>query len=153
MSAPKKRLATVNHRIHPSDTVENVVEYDRKIIDDPRVKIEISRRCGLSPVSSSQANAFQTLKRCVHAQYPDASVGPGLFIANSDSRHFWDVADNIYRFNPIRITNEETKLFHGIDERISIDNLVRVCIFMRNFIEQTDATLSPRKPTKSKYND
>ena len=150
---PEKATATVNHRIHPSDTIENVVEYDRKIIDDPRVKIEISRSLRPSPVSSSQANAFQTLKRCVHAQYPDASVGPGLFIANSDSRHFWDVADNIYRFNPIRITNEETKLFHGIDERISIDNLVRVCIFMRNFIEQTDATFSQRKHAKSKYNE
>ena len=55
------------------------------------------------------------------------------------------MTDNIYRFNPIRITNEETKLFHGIDERISTGNLIRVCIFMRNFIEQTDNNFSKRR--------
>lgn len=149
---PGKADATINHRIHPCDTLENVLAYDKKIIDDPRVKVEVVKSLRPSPVSSPNTNAFNTLKKCVHAQYPDASVGPGLFIANSDSRHFWEVADDIYRFNPIRITNEETKLFHGIDERISTGNLIRVCIFMRNFIEQTDNIFSKRLPAKSKYN-
>ncbi len=142
---PGKANATINHRIHPCDTLEKVLEYDKNVIDDPRVKIDVVKSLRPSPVSSSNTNAFKTLKNCVHAQYPEASVGPGLFIANSDSRHFWEVTDNIYRFNPIRITNEETKLFHGIDERISTGNLIRVCIFMRNFIEQTDNNFSKRR--------
>ena len=63
---PEKATATVNHRIHPSDTIENVVEYDRKIIDDPRVKIEISRSLRPSPVSSSQkcVSNFETVCPC-----------------------------------------------------------------------------------------
>ena len=84
-----------------------------------------------------------------------------MFILNSKSecpsiKHYGvqeTSAAKLRKVEPIRITNEETKLFHGIDERISIDNLVRVCIFMRNFIEQTDATFSQRKHAKSKYNE
>ena len=83
-------------------------------------------------------------------QYPDASVGPGLFVQTVTAT--FGMWLTIFIVLIIRITNEETKLFHGIDERISIDNLVRVCIFMRNFIEQTDATFSQRKHAKSKYN-
>ena len=39
--------------------------------------------------------------------FPHAAVAPGLFIAASDSKHFWNLAPQIYRFNPIQLTAEE----------------------------------------------
>ena len=150
---PAEAAGIVNHRVHPNNTLDEVLKYDKKIVDDPRVKFEVISSLPPSPVSSSMHPAYKTLQHCVHSQYPTASVGPSVFVANSDSRHFWDVADQIYRFNPIRLTNTETKLFHGIDEKISVDNYVRTVVFIRHFIEMTDARFCKRTEPPSKYNE
>eukprot|EP00967_Tisochrysis_lutea_P158529 scaffold324362_cov57-Tisochrysis_lutea.AAC.1 len=39
---PATATAIVNHRIHPNDSVASVIARDRKIINDPNVKIEVS---------------------------------------------------------------------------------------------------------------
>ena len=38
---PGSAEAVVNHRIHPIQTVEEVIEYDKYLIDDPSIEIEI----------------------------------------------------------------------------------------------------------------
>lgn len=55
-----------------------------------------------SRVSSTTHPAFASLQACVKAIFPQAVVAPALFIAASDSKHFWDLAPQIYRFNPVR---------------------------------------------------
>lgn len=153
-TCPAEAVGVIQHRVHPEDTIEDVLEYDRKVIDDPRVSVEVISKLKPSPVSSSTHPAFIDMRNCVHAQYPTASVGPQLFIANSDSRHFWTLADQIYRFNPIRLTNLQTKMFHGIDEKISVDNYARTVVFMRHFIETTDKRFCKREEvnTQKFYN-
>eukprot|EP00461_Guttulinopsis_vulgaris_P007319 UN07367 len=37
---PSSASVCINHRIHPSDSVESVLEWDRKVINDPRVQIK-----------------------------------------------------------------------------------------------------------------
>ena len=51
---------------------------------------------------------FGVFKRVCAAVYPDACVAPGLFVAGSDSKWFWKLAPQIYRFNPIRIHASQT---------------------------------------------
>ena len=46
-------------------------------------------------------------------------------VAGSDSRHYGEVVDDAYRFNPMRVTAAELTGFHGTDERIDIDGLAR----------------------------
>jgi hypothetical protein len=55
-----------------------------------------------SRVSSTSHPAFASLRACVAAIFPHTPVAPALFIAASDSKHFWDLAPQIYRFNPVR---------------------------------------------------
>jgi carboxypeptidase PM20D1 len=38
---PASASAILNHRIHPADSVASVVERDRRVINDPSVKIEV----------------------------------------------------------------------------------------------------------------
>ena len=137
---PQNARAIINHRIHPNDTIEAVVAHDKRVINDPRVSVRIltEMQNEASPLSSHETFAFDDLTACCHRVYPDAVVAPGLFIAGSDSKHFVDLAKNIYRFNPIRLTNEQTKRFHGLDERIEVDNYVEMITFMREFVERTD---------------
>jgi len=124
---PSTATALVNHRIHPADTVASVVARDTRIINDPRVSVQVLQHKGedlareASPVSSIDHDAFRTLVECVKVIFPHATPAPGLFVAASDSKHFWGLASQIYRFNPIALTAEETSMFHGFNERISIE--------------------------------
>lgn len=40
--------------------------------------------------------------------FPGVAVAPALFIAASDSKHFWHLAKEIYRFNPVLSNNSIT---------------------------------------------
>ena len=63
---------------------------------------------------------------------------PGTMVGHTDTRWFWGAADNIYRHCPTELTMEETKLFHGRDERISIDNLARLAAFYATVLGEAD---------------
>ena len=67
-TCPAEAIGVIQHRVHPEDTIEDVIEYNRKIIDDTRVNIEIISKLNPSPVSSSTHPAFLDMRNCVHAQ-------------------------------------------------------------------------------------
>jgi acetylornithine deacetylase/succinyl-diaminopimelate desuccinylase-like protein len=50
-------------------------------------------------------------------------------LGNTDTRHFWGTAEDIYRHCPTELTMEETKMFHGKNERVAVGNLARLCQF------------------------
>ena len=41
----------MNHRIHPSETLDDILKHDRKVIDDDRVKIKTLGYTAPPPVS------------------------------------------------------------------------------------------------------
>lgn len=61
---------------------------------------------------------------------------------------YWDLAPQIYRFNPISLDVEDTKRFHGIDERIGVTNYAEGVLFMRTFVKATDSRACPRGKAK-----
>jgi len=53
----------------------------------------------------------------------------------SDTYHYWGLADDIYRFSPTRVNAQTVAMFHGANERISIDNFVETIGFYRAVIQ------------------
>jgi carboxypeptidase PM20D1 len=137
---PVSAHASVNHRVHPNDTCAEILERDNQIINDERVVAKIVDSTEPSPVSDENHQTFGIFKKVCAAVYPDACVAPGLFVAASDSKWFWKLAPQIYRFNPIRIHASQTAMFHGIDERISVKNYAEMVCFMREFVSEVDTT-------------
>jgi carboxypeptidase PM20D1 len=48
---PALSTAVVNHRIHPSQNVADVLEFDRRIINDPRVNLRIKMSREALPIT------------------------------------------------------------------------------------------------------
>ena len=69
--------------------------------------------------------------------FPDAIVAPSLVIVGTDSRHFQDIAEQVYRFMPIRFKPEDLVRTHGTDERISIDQLADMVRFYHRLLSQS----------------
>ena len=64
-------------------------------------------------------------------------VAPGLTIAGTDSKHWEQISDDSYRFNPMVIDGRDLNTFHGVNERISIDNLLKATTFYAALIEES----------------
>ncbi|WP_167881136.1 M20 family peptidase [Leptospira gomenensis] len=120
---PARAEAVVNIRILQGDTHRSVLRRISEIIDDDRVSLIVPETIiDPSPVSATDSKGFETIRRSIVRVIPDAIVAPALVAAYTDSMHYFPLADNVYRFFPIRATTDDLKRFHGIDERIKISN-------------------------------
>ncbi len=122
---PIEAVATVNFRIHPGDTVQSVVDYVRSVVENEQVEVRLPEGSGraASRVSDWHSQGFSVIEQAIREIYGDVVVTPGLMIAGSDSRHYGQVADNAFRFNPMKVTAEDLTGFHGTNEKISAANL------------------------------
>ena len=124
---PIEAVATVNFRVHPRDSVEDVVNHVKAVVENEFVKVQVSEDIGraASEVSDWNSEGFADVARSVRQVYGDVVVTPGLMIAGSDSRHYGQVADDAFRFNPMTVTPEDLTGFHGTNEKISVTNLAQ----------------------------
>jgi len=127
---PARARAVINFRIHPNDTVASVVEHVETSIENPAVTIRrMNGAREASAVSDTEARAYQQLKRAVWETFDEIPIAPSIFVAATDTRHFLDLTDNIYRFRPIRATPDDRGRIHGTDERVRVDNYVEMVQF------------------------
>ena len=86
---PSSATAYVNHRIHPKQTIEEVLEFDRNLINDDRIEVSITGfPISPHPISPYDSNSFgyQIIKRSILQVFNETVVVPGIMIANTDTR-------------------------------------------------------------------
>lgn len=133
---PSTATATVNFRVRPGDTTDDVVAHVRRVIDDDHIEIQVGTGEQPSPVSDPEAPGFQLIQRTVRQVFTGAVVVPGLVIGGTDGRYYQPVADDVYRFAPLDLGADDLSRIHGVNERISLENYRQVILFyaqlMRN---------------------
>ena len=139
---PSSARAVVNHRILPGETSEDVLAHLRRVIDDPRVTVEplVDGR-DPSRVSDVNGPGFVAIRRALAQTYPEAVTAPGLVIGGTDSRYYDEIADDSYRFSPLRFKPADNHRFHGLNERLPLDDLASCVRFYARFIRAADAGL------------
>jgi len=85
-------------------------------------------------MSRIQSPAFHQLHRTIRQVYPDVAVAPFVLVGSTDSVHYNDLCQNIYRFIPARIAEPDTQRFHGIDERIALQDYTDIVRFFHQLI-------------------
>ncbi|MDP9087706.1 MAG: M20 family peptidase [Pseudomonadota bacterium] len=134
--------ALVNFRLLPGETVGGLVAHVRGAINDAMIRIDVLPQSSeASPIASDTSVAFQLITRTIRELFPDVVVAPGLMIGATDSRHMSGLADNVYRFSPVRARAEDLARFHGTDERISLANYAELIGFYHRLI--THAASAP----------
>ncbi|KAK6176811.1 hypothetical protein SNE40_015042 [Patella caerulea] len=142
---PGDAVAIVNHRIHPAQSIQQVIDYDRYIINDDRVIIEIKNSMEPLPISPCDDNnlGYQMIKNSIRQVWTNSVVAPGVMIGNTDTKHYIHLSNNIYRFTPSYLYPQDIPRFHGNNERISLQNYQQAINFYYHLIKNTDAGLSP----------
>ncbi|TPQ35785.1 hypothetical protein C2U70_14070 [Bradyrhizobium guangdongense] len=130
--------ATVNFRLLPGDTQDSVTDHVRTTIRNDKISIEpFPGNTNPPPVTGTSGKSYQALNKTIREVFPDVVVAPGLMVAATDSRHYAEIADNIFRFSPVRANSEDLKRFHGTNERLSIEGYADMIRFYRRLIENT----------------
>lgn len=143
---PQDAWAAVNVRIHPRNTLRSVIDRLERIVDDARVTVRVSPgspRADPSPVSPSDGPGFLAVRSAIRAAMPEAVVAPGLSVAGTDSRHYVDLADAVYRFMPARLAPGDPERIHGTNERISVENFLQCVRFYAQLMREAGGSAAP----------
>lgn len=141
---PGRAEATVNFRILPGDSKEQVLDHVRGHVGAvvPAGQFELYALPGAgdaSKVAPTDSTQYRTLNRTIREVFPDALVAPGLMVAGTDSKHYGEISDHIFKFSPVRANAEDLKRFHGTNERLSIANYADAIRFYHRLITQLAA--------------
>ncbi|KAM5294195.1 N-fatty-acyl-amino acid synthase/hydrolase PM20D1 isoform 2-T2 [Glossophaga mutica] len=143
---PPVAQATVNFRIHPAQTCQEVLKLAKNIVADDRVQFHVLDAFDPLPVSPSddQALGYQLIRQTLQSVFPEVNIiVPGICIGITDSRYYSNLTTGIYRFNPIYLQPQDLHSFHGINEKISVQGYETQVKFMFEFLQNADADQKP----------
>lgn len=137
---PTAASAVINLRLVPGDTIADATARVREAIRDPRIDLkQMPVQIEPSAVSDIRSPSFAVLNRTIRETAPQALVAPALLVAATDSRHYQPLAGNIFRFLPITLRPDDVKRYHGIDERVAIEDYERCVRFYVQLIRNSQS--------------
>ena len=139
--------AGVNIRVMVGDTVAGVLEHVRRAIGDDRVHIDVLDQNEPSPVSPTD-DAFALLESTIRELFTDAVPAPYVMMAATDSRHFTEICERVYRFAPFRMTKAQRESIHSYDEHLGIDAFVDGVRWYQRLIERTPMSARSSRPPR-----
>ena len=133
---PPSASMVSNLRISPADSVDSAVAYIRRIIGDEEVQVRKLAAMEPSPVSRTDCEGWQIVSNACAGTWKGCIVSPYLMVQCSDSRHYGDISDKVYRFSAQDMTAEERGLIHGTNERIRVESVRRAVEFFIRVMQQ-----------------
>jgi carboxypeptidase PM20D1 len=126
---PDTATASVNFRLLPDDTGEDVLAHVREAVDDDDVAVELTYAHEASPVADPESVSFELLRASLAEVMPDVIAAPYLSLGGTDTKHYVDLAENSYRFHALRAGPDDLTRAHGVNERIAVTNYAECIAF------------------------
>jgi acetylornithine deacetylase/succinyl-diaminopimelate desuccinylase-like protein len=120
---PAEAHATVNCRILPDETIEQVRTALVRVVDDPAVSIEPLEPFGSGPPSEINGPALAAVRTVAGEMWPSGPIVPLFAIGATDSRFLRAHGISAYGLNPIALAESDARRAHGVDERIPVASL------------------------------
>lgn len=133
---PTEARIVANMRLNPSDSVQSALDYLRKTVNDPKVRITALESSEPSRVSQVDCPAWDKVSAAVADTWPGCIVSPYLMVQCSDSRHYGRISDRVYRFSAMDMTALERATIHGNNERIRLEAIYRSVEFYIRLLQQ-----------------
>ena len=126
---PPEAKMVCNMRLNPKDSVQSALTYLRKTVNDSKVEITALESFEPSPVSETNCLAWDKVASSVAETWRGCIVSPYLMVQCSDSRHYRDLSNHVYRFSAMDLTAQERSTIHGHNERIRLESIGRCVEF------------------------
>lgn len=120
---PQSAEAIINFRLLPGDDTKALIRHIKKVINNEDISIEVLLSEEATVISSTNNYGYNLVSRAAKTVFGEAIITPYLMMAGSDARKYEVLTENIYRFSPYWIKDEDLKRMHGTNERISLENI------------------------------
>ncbi|MCD8176334.1 MAG: M20/M25/M40 family metallo-hydrolase [Tannerellaceae bacterium] len=125
---------TMNFRILPGETVEDVINHVKKACEGFDVDYEVINAREPSAISPEDTKGFNIIRQTVNKLYPEAIFSSYITIGGTDAYKYQLVSDNIYRFMPIYLNDYEQRTIHNENEHISLENFGRMIEYFKELM-------------------
>ncbi|MBE6632405.1 MAG: M20/M25/M40 family metallo-hydrolase [Ruminococcaceae bacterium] len=133
---PPAASMTVNLRLNPKDTLKSAEARLKKTVNNEKINFELFSSFDPSPISETDCKAWNKVALAVAHTWEGCIVSPYLMVQCSDSRHYGEISDHVYRFSAMDLSSDERKTIHGNNERIRLDAAARAAEFFIRLIKQ-----------------
>ena len=116
--------AWVDCRTVPGIAPDDLLAELTAVIDDSQVELEMVKS-SVGTESPPDTVLFDAIRAAVHSERPQAIVVPYLTSGGTDCKHFRPRGIVCYGHIPFELDDSEGERIHGVDERVSVENLER----------------------------
>lgn len=136
---PQKSSVTINFRMMPGTTIADVKEHIKSVVKNKDIEIELLKAKEASKVSPTNSRSFKIIEELCMRTDSTNIVAPYLVMGGTDSYHYEEVCDNIYRFSPFTLDTKYLLYTHAANERIPVDCLEGGLKFFKRYIKMMSA--------------
>jgi acetylornithine deacetylase/succinyl-diaminopimelate desuccinylase-like protein len=119
---PDYAEAQLDIRLLPGQDIKAFVDFVRAKLADTDIIIDILL-ASAGNVSDTDNDDFFVIQDVVHEHFKNSLLLFSLMYGITDSRFFREKGITAYGFCPISIPVEHLNMIHGMDEKISVDNM------------------------------
>jgi acetylornithine deacetylase/succinyl-diaminopimelate desuccinylase-like protein len=120
---PEQAEMSFDCRLLPDTDPRSFVSNLEQIVNDPGITLEIEWPDSPQATAPWDGGLFAAIEQSCLAHAPETLVTPSICVGGTDARFFRERGVPSYGLVPCLFTGEDMKGYHGIDERLSIDNL------------------------------
>jgi acetylornithine deacetylase/succinyl-diaminopimelate desuccinylase-like protein len=131
---PQRAAATVNCRIFPGTSVEQIKATLAQVVGDPEVKVRyVDSGTVASDASPLRPDLMQVVTRAVHARFKGLPVVPMMSSGASDSMWFRAKGVPSYGISPIFMKSSDS-FAHGLNERTPLSEIAPSIVYYKTVV-------------------
>jgi len=136
---PGEASCMVNHRIIPGDTIDILKKRHLRKIKGLNLKLEDAGNWpSNNPIEpmEGEERGYNWVKETLMESHPEVITVPYLVNGSTDSKYYRDLTGQIIRFTPLIMSQEDINSVHGVNEKVSLENLNRALGFYRRLFQK-----------------
>ncbi len=131
---PQVAKANINCRMHPDDSLENVLAVLTTVVADPMVSISATYTSVVSPRSQLRQDVMEVLEGLTAAKWPGVMVTPVMSTGASDSKYIRAAGVPVFGISGM-FTDIDDNRAHGKDERLGVKEYFEGVEFTYNLMK------------------
>lgn len=146
---PQSATATVNCRIFPGISVENVKQTLQKVVKNDAIEFVTLDSPVESPISELRDDVMAAVKKAVQTRYPNVQIIAYMESGGTDGKHFRKAGIPTWALTSV-FMNPDEMFAHGLNERLPIqtfyDGLDHWSIILKELtLTNTEQSLTSQK--------